>query len=219
MAPSRAVKPGPTRGAAAPLRCAPPPGCPGGTIGGVTSEETTTSTASEVPAARPTTFRAVSLPALVAVGFVAISTSPIGFLGGPWWLLFLVPLAMAWWVVRTRTVVDADALRVVSAVGSRRLPWGEVATLRVPDRGWVRAVRSDEGELALTGVRARDLGRVAAASGGRITMPTPEEVTAAREHERELEATRLRIARLREAQAAEAGSAPDAAPGADEQRA
>lgn len=164
-------------------------------------------TASGASAEHPATFRAVPLPALVAVGFVAVGLSPIAFQGGWWFLLFLVPLALAWWVVRTRTVVDADALRVVSAVGSRRLPWSEVATLRVASRAWVRAVRADEGEQTLTGVRARDLGRIARASGGRITMPTPEEIAAAREHERELEATRMRLARLREreAEAADAG--------------
>jgi len=172
------------------------------------------STASAASTERPATFRAVPLPALVAVGFVAVGLSPIAFQGGWWFLLFLVPLALAWWVVRTRTVVDDDALRVVSAVGSRRLPWSEVATLRVASRGWVRAVRADEGERTLTGVRARDLGRIAQASGGRITMPTPVEIAAAREHERELEATRLRLARFREREAANADA--DAGPPPDE---
>jgi hypothetical protein len=172
------------------------------------------STASAGSTGRPATFRAVPLPALVAVGFVAVGLSPIAFQGRWWFLLFLLPLALAWWLVRTRTVVDADALRVVSAVGSRRLPWSEVATLRVATRGWVRAVRADGGEQTLTGVRARDLGRVARASGGRITMPTPEEIAAAREHERELEATRMRLARLREREAEAAGA--DAGPAVDE---
>ncbi|MDF2978077.1 MAG: hypothetical protein K0S40_2805 [Actinomycetospora sp.] len=184
----------------------------------VTSEETAgptgsaASTAPTAPTGHPTTFRAVPLPALVAVGFVAVGLSPIAFQGRWWFLLFLLPLALAWWLVRTRTVVDADALRVVSAVGSRRLPWSEVATLRVASRGWVRAVRADGSEQTLTGVRARDLGRVAQASGGRITMPTPEEIAAAREHERELEATRMRLARLREREA----EAADAGPPVDE---
>jgi len=180
----------------------------------VASGSTASAASTERSSERPATFRAVPLPALVAVGFVAVGISPIAFQGGWWFLLFLVPLALAWWVVRTRTVVDADALRVVSAVGSRRLPWSEVATLRVASRGWVRAVRADEGELTLTGVRARDLGRIARASGGRITMPTPEEIAAAREHERELEATRMRLARLREREAANADA--DADPPADE---
>ena len=103
-------------------------------------------------------------------------------------------------MVRTRTTVDVEALRVRSAWGSQRLAWDDLATLRVVERGWVRAVRGDESELALVGVRTRDLGRVAQASGGRITMPTPEEVEDAAAHQRELEATRMRIARLREAE-------------------
>ena len=153
----------------------------------------------DVPA-RPATFRAVPMPALIAVGFLAICVSPIAFLGGPWFLVFLLPLALGWWVVRTRTTVDVEALQVRSAWGSQRLAWDDLATLRVVERGWVRAVRGDESELALVGVRTRDLGRVAQASGGRITMPTPEEVEDAAAHQRELEATRMRIARLREAE-------------------
>lgn len=182
-----------------------------GTIGAVTSEEsatatdtaaTTRETTPDPGPAGPVTFRPVPLPALVAVGFLAIGISPIAFNGGPWFLVFLLPLALAWWVLRTRTVVDDESLRVLSVRGSRRTGWDEVATLRVVDRGWVRAVQPDEAEVPLVGVRTRDLGRLAGASGGRITMPTPEEIEAAREHERELEATRMRIARLREAREA-----------------
>lgn len=175
-----------------------------GTIAGVTSEQTTDSPAT---APGPATFRPVPLVALVAVGFVVIGISPIAFQGGPWFLLFLLPLLPAWWLVRTRTVVDGAALRVLRAWGSQRVAWDDLATLRVAERGWVRAVRRDESEVALVGVRPRDLGRVALASGGRIDMPTPDEVTAAREHERELEATRLRIARLRGRQESGGGEA------------
>ncbi|MEJ2860757.1 PH domain-containing protein [Actinomycetospora flava] len=154
-------------------------------------------------AAGPATFRPVPLVALVAVGFVVIGISPIAFQGGAWFLLFLLPLAPAWWLLRTRTIVDGTSLRVLSAFGSRRVTWDELATLRVAERGWVRAVEADDQEVALVGVRPRDLGRVARASEGRIDMPTPEEVAEAREHQRELEATRMRIARLRERQESE----------------
>ncbi|GAA4887250.1 PH domain-containing protein [Actinomycetospora straminea] len=175
----------------------------------MTSEQTSEETSGATPRTGPTapsgpaTFRPVPLPALVAVGFVALGLSPIAFQGGAWFLVFLVPLVLAFWLLRTRTVVDDEALRVLLAWGTRRVGWDEVATLRVVDRGWVRAVRRDEDEVALVGVRTRDLGRIAAASGGRIDMPTPEEVADARDRERELEATRLRIARLRERQAEE----------------
>ncbi|MEJ2885689.1 PH domain-containing protein [Actinomycetospora aeridis] len=167
----------------------------------MTSEQTTDDPVTA--ASGPATFRPVPLVALVAVGFVTIGLSPIAFQGGPWFLLFLAPLVLAWWLVRTRTVVDGTSLRVLSAWGSTRVPWDELATLRVAERGWVRAVRGDESELALVGVRPRDLGRVAQASDGRIDMPTPDEVAAARDHQRELEATRLRIARMRDRQAEE----------------
>lgn len=169
----------------------------------MTSEQATES--ATTGSARPATFRPVPLVALVAVGFVVIGISPIAFQGGAWFLLFLLPLIPAWWLLRTRTVVDGSALRVLSMLGSTRVAWDDLATLRVAERGWVRAVRSDGGEVPLVGVRPRDLGRVAEASAGRIDMPTPDEVAAAREHQRELEATRMRIARLRERQAEETG--------------
>lgn len=186
-------------------------GSRGGTIGVVTSEQTAESatTVSAAGSGGPATFRPVPLVALVAVGFVAIGLSPIAFQGGPWFLLFLAPLLPAWWLLRTRTVVDRTALRVLLVSGSRRVPWDDVATLRVAERGWVRAVRADESEVALVGVRPRDLGRVAAVSAGRIDMPTPDEVAAAREHQRELEATRMRITRLRERQAQQASPGTD----------
>ncbi|WP_166659694.1 PH domain-containing protein [Actinomycetospora succinea] len=171
-------------------------------------------------ASGPATFRPVPLVALIAVGFLLIGLSPIAFQGGAWFLVLLLPLLPAWWLLRTRTVVDGTALHVRLAWGAHRVPWDDVATLRVAERGWVRAVRGEEAarsgagaaapkannsEVALVGVRPRDLGRVARASDGRIDMPTPDEVAAAREHQRELEATRMRIAKLRERQAAETG--------------
>ncbi|MCD2197031.1 PH domain-containing protein [Actinomycetospora endophytica] len=149
------------------------------------------------PAARPATFRAVHTVALVAVGFLALCLSPIAFQGGPWFLLFLIPLAVAVWVVRSRTRVDEAGLHVRGVVGTRSMPWSEVSGLRLPEKGWVRAVQTDGAELELRGVRIRDLGRVGEASGGRISAPTPAEAEAAAEHARELEAAKMRIAKLR----------------------
>ncbi|MFC5141456.1 PH domain-containing protein [Actinomycetospora rhizophila] len=182
----------------------------------MTSEQATESaTTGSAGSARPATFRPVPLVALVAVGFVVIGLSPIAFQGGAWFLLFLLPLVPAWWLLRTRTVVDGSALRVLSILGATRVAWDDLATLRVAERGWVRAVRSDGGEVPLVGVRPRDLGRVAEASEGRIDMPTPDEVAAAREHQRELEATRMRIARLRERQTEETGAEGAEEPGTE----
>lgn len=146
----------------------------------------------------PATFRAVPSVALVAVAFLALCLSPIAFQGGAWFLLFLGPLAVAVWVMLGRTRVDTAGLHVRGLTGTRTLAWGQVATLRLSGKRWVHAVPEQGAELELRGVRVRDLGRVGEASGGRISAPTPAEAEAAAEHARELEAARLRIAKLQE---------------------
>ncbi|GLZ53691.1 PH domain-containing protein [Actinomycetospora sp. NBRC 106378] len=157
----------------------------------------TATSGSSAPAA-PATFRAVPTVALVAVGFLALCLSPIAFQGGPWFLLFLVPVAIGVWVVRSRTRVDEEGLHVQGLVGTRSVAWSDLSGLRLPEKNWVRAVPVEGAELELRGVRIRDLGRVAEASGHRITAPTPAEAAAAAEHARELEAARMRVAKLRE---------------------
>ena len=146
----------------------------------------------------PAVFRAVPTVALVAVAFLALCLSPIAFQGGTWFLLFLIPLAGAAWVVRSRTLVDTEGVHVRRLLGTRSMAWSDVATLRLVQRGWVHAVPQEGPDLELRGVRIRDLGRVGEASGGRISAPSPAEAEAAAEHARELEAARMRIARLRE---------------------
>ncbi len=149
---------------------------------------------------RPATFRVVPTVSLVAVAFLALCLSPIAFQGGAWFLLFAIPAAAAVWVVWTRTRVDNAGLRVRGLLGTRSMAWADVATLRLAERGWVHAVPHEGAELTLRGVRIRDLGRVGDASGGRISVPSPAEAEAAAEHARELEAARMRIARLRDRQ-------------------
>jgi len=169
-------------------------------------DPTTDGAAETRPTPRPATFRAVPTVSLVALGFLALCLSPIAFQGGPWFLLFVGPVVLAVWVVRSRTRVDVDGLHVRRLVGTRSLPWTEVSTLRLAERGWVRAVTEQGDEVALRGIRVRDLGRVGQASGGLISAPTPAEAEAAAEHARELEAARMRVAKLREAVGATDGA-------------
>ena len=112
------------------------------------------------------------IPPLAILGAVllAVCATPVAF-GAPFlWLVYLVPLGVVVWVLRVRTIADADALTVRRIVGSRRVPWSEVSSLRLRDKGGVRAVLSDGAELPLPSVRIRDLPRLAAASGGHITF-------------------------------------------------
>jgi hypothetical protein len=183
----------------------------------VSEERGTTAVTSEGPDEAPTepapaTFRAVPTVALVAVAFLALCLSPIAFQGGPWFLLFLAPLALAVWVVRARTRVDTEGFTVRRLVRTRSLAWDDVATLRLVERGWVHAVPREGEDLELPGVRIRDLSRVGEAGGGRIDVPTTAEAEAAAEHARELEAARLRVARLRERRQAAQGEQHEPTP-------
>lgn len=110
--------------------------------------------------------------AYVPIAFVAMCMSFVG-VAAPWLtVVFVIPLAAILYVARTRTEVDADKL-VIRTVWSRTvLPWSRVASLRIVDRSWVRAVRTDGGEIALPSVRTRHLPAVALISRGRITDPT-----------------------------------------------
>jgi len=124
------------------------------------------------PSAAPrAVFRISPLVVFFAVA-LAVCATPVAF-GAPYlWLIYLVPVAIVVWTLRTRTVVDPDGLRVRRLAGGRRVPWDAVSGLRVDRRRAVHAVLADGGEVALPAVHARDLHRVAVASGGRLPDPT-----------------------------------------------
>jgi hypothetical protein len=112
------------------------------------------------------------IPPLTILGAVllAVCATPVAF-GAPWfWLVYLLPVAVVVWVLRVRTTVDADALTVRRLVGSRRVPWSEIRSLHLRDKGGVRAVLTDGAELPLPSVRVRDLPQLAAASGGHLSL-------------------------------------------------
>ena len=110
--------------------------------------------------------------ALVAVLFLAMCSSWVA-VASPWFtLVYLVPLALAVWVVRTRTVVDGEKLVIRRVLTRTELPWSAISALRVADRKWVRAVRTDGGEVVLPTVRTRHLPALALISGGRLPDPT-----------------------------------------------
>ena len=112
------------------------------------------------------------IPPLTILGAVllAVCATPVAF-GAPWfWLVYLLPVAVVVWVLRVRTTVDEEALTVRRLVGSRRVPWSEIRSLHLRDKGGVRAVLADGAELPLPSVRVRDLPQLAAASGGHLSL-------------------------------------------------
>ena len=94
----------------------------------------------------------------------------------PWTLvLLLLPLAVAAWVLRAGVDIDDDgAHRARRWSASGRSPWDELAGIRVGRRGDLWLVTTAQGtEVRLPVLRARDLPRLAALSGGRIAAPDP----------------------------------------------
>jgi len=116
-------------------------------------------------------FRVSPLVVLVALT-LAVCATPVAFAGPFLWLVYLVPLGIIVWTLRTRTVVDAEGLRVRRIVGGRRVTWDGVTALRLDDRSRVHAVLDGGRELALPAVHVRDLHALALASGGRLPDPT-----------------------------------------------
>jgi hypothetical protein len=92
----------------------------------------------------------------------------------PWALLLLVlPLLLALWVLRVGVTIGDDGVGVQSLVGHRLVPWPDVAGLRVGDQRRLWLVTRRGTEIRLPVLRARDLPRLAALSGGRIDVPAP----------------------------------------------
>ncbi|RZT87960.1 PH (Pleckstrin Homology) domain-containing protein [Pseudonocardia sediminis] len=87
------------------------------------------------------------------------------------WLVLLVPVGFAVWLLRVRTTVDTDSVTARSFRGSRRVPWDDISSLRLGARSSVSAVLKDDTELPLPAVHLRDLPALAVVSGGRISDP------------------------------------------------
>lgn len=90
----------------------------------------------------------------------------------PWGaVVLLVPVAVAAWVLRVGVDIDDEAVTARSLVGARRVPWSELAGIRVGTRNALWLVTTGGAEIRLPVLRLRDLPRVAALSGGRIPAP------------------------------------------------
>ncbi|NLV80353.1 MAG: PH domain-containing protein [Rhodococcus sp.] len=86
------------------------------------------------------------------------------------WLV-LLPFLAAAWVLRVRTVLDADGITARNTFSTTTIGWGALEGIRFPKRGWARAVLTDGTEVALPVVTFGRLPQLAEASGGRITDP------------------------------------------------
>ncbi len=119
------------------------------------------------------TFR-LPLTALLGVFGLLVCMTPVAFGAPGLQVLYLVPLILALWLVRTRTVVGPETLTAYRVWGARRISWSDLAGLRVDDRSRIWAVLSSGDEVGLPTVRVRHLPVLAAISGGRLPVPLAE---------------------------------------------
>lgn len=128
--------------------------------------------------------------ALLGVALFAVCLAPIV---GPWtvgrsidgsdagtgaailgWALLIVPILLALWILRVRTVVAPEGVRSVRVLSAATIGWDDLAGIRIGRNGAAYAVRTDGSEVRLPAVTISQLPRVAVASGGRIPDVTAE---------------------------------------------
>ena len=110
--------------------------------------------------------------AVLGAGLLAVAATPLALSAPGLQTIYLVPIALSVWVLRTRTTVDQDGIVVRTMFGRRAMPWDTVRSLRLDPRSRVRAVLADETEVVLPAVRTRHLPVLAAVSHGRLADPT-----------------------------------------------
>lgn len=153
---------------------------PGAAISGegATDDGETTAPAAAKPAKalpKSLTFQ-LTRTSLLAVLVVVICVTPIAF-AQPFPLLlpsYLIPLALTYVIMRPRTVVTADRVASRGLVSTTRFGWDELASVRLNENRWVRAVLTSGKEVVLPAIRVRDLSRLAELSGGRLPDPNSE---------------------------------------------
>jgi hypothetical protein len=110
---------------------------------------------------------------LLPVVLFALCLLPVAFVSSWALLVLLVPALLALWVLRVGVSVGDDGIGVQSLVGGRLVRWDELTGIRVGRRGELWLVTTRGTELRLPVLRARDLPRLSALSGGRIDVPAP----------------------------------------------
>jgi hypothetical protein len=111
--------------------------------------------------------------ALLAVLFLMACLTPTAFSGVPGlWALYVVPLLLIVFVIRTRTVASGEGLAVRTMFGHRELPWAALKGLAITDKARVKAVLTDDTQVPLPTVRTRHLPVISLVSGGRMKDPS-----------------------------------------------
>ena len=119
--------------------------------------------------------------ALLAAGLIAICVTPVAWLAPGLQALYVLPLGYAYWVVRNRTTATEDGLVARGVFGSTTVKWSELKSLRLVQKGWLKAVKEDDTEVTLPAVRFMHLPALSLISGGLVPDPTVKDEPVAEE--------------------------------------
>ncbi|MGH3941746.1 MAG: PH domain-containing protein [Pseudonocardiaceae bacterium] len=111
------------------------------------------------------------LTSLIAVWGLAVCLTPVAFGIPGLQVLYLGPLAIAVWLLRTRTVAGPETIVTHQVRGARSVTWSDLEGLRIDERSRVWAVLRGGKEIRLPSVRARDLPTLSSVSQGRLPDP------------------------------------------------
>jgi hypothetical protein len=109
----------------------------------------------------------------MAIALLTICVTPIALGEIPYlqWL-YLFPIALAVFVVRTRTVATREGLAVRTMFGHRDVPWPALKGLAITKKSRVQAVLKDDTKVPLPTVRTRHLPVLSLVSEGLVADPS-----------------------------------------------
>lgn len=122
-----------------------------------------------MPRRHRTVFR-LPLMALVFPVLLLLCTIPLAGLGSWWNLMYLVPVLALVWAVTTRTTADAAGIRVSGLLRRRSIAWDLIDRLELGGPRWIVLVTRDGSRTRLPMVLTRDLPRLTARSGGKLSF-------------------------------------------------
>jgi hypothetical protein len=109
----------------------------------------------------------------MAIALLTICVTPIALGEIPYlqWL-YLFPIALAVFVVRTRTVATREGLAIRTMFGKRDVPWSALKGLAITKKSRVQAVLQDDTKVPLPTVRTRHLPVLSLVSEGLVADPS-----------------------------------------------
>jgi hypothetical protein len=109
----------------------------------------------------------------MAIALLTICVTPIALGEIPYlqWL-YLFPIALAVFVLRTRTVATREGLAIRTMFGHRDVPWAALKGLAITKKARVQAVLKDDSKVPLPTVRTRHLPVLSLVSEGLVADPS-----------------------------------------------